>query len=163
MSRLEFLISNVRSEWIIFKKCCSHVLFTREKILFLSLLDRTLVWYDSLTTFSLSRPFLVLLDRDFVLNWHVSDDKKSTRPFCRVSGTEGGEEDTGCTHQTPSLATLFNPLTPLLLPLYLPIVLYACVITKGKWAVQYTTALYRSRIFFFFDSYIFPFSLRRSF
>lgn len=29
-----------------------------------------------------------------------------------MSGTEGGEEDTGCTHQTPSLATLFNPLTP---------------------------------------------------
>lgn len=101
--------------------------------------------------------FLVLLDRDFVLNWHVSDDKKSTRPFCRVSGTEGGEEDTGCTHQTPSLATLFNPLTPLLLPLYLPIVLYACVITKGKWAVQYTTALYHGRIFFFFDSYYSPF------
>lgn len=35
-----------------------------------------------------------------------------------VGSTEGGEEDTGCTHQTPSLATLFNPLTPSTFPLY---------------------------------------------
>lgn len=86
--------------------------------------------------------------------------QESTRPFCRLSGTEGGEEDTGCTHQTPSLATLFNPLTPLPHPLYLSIVFYACVITI-PYEREVSYRIYRvthSRIFFFFDS--FPFSLK---
>lgn len=104
-------------------------LFTRRKFLsrFILSFDVTRINREytillPLSIVSLSRPpgsrFRVKLTR---FRW-----QGSTRPFCRLSGTGGGEEDTGCTHQTPSLATLFNPLTP---SLYLPIVLYACVIT----------------------------------
>lgn len=107
--------------------------------------------------------FLVLLDRDFVLNWHVSDDKKSTRPFCRVSGTEGGEEDTGCTHQTPSLATLFNPLTPPPPPpLPSHCTLCMCNYEREVSCTVYHSAISRSN-FLLLRFLLFSFSLRRSF
>lgn len=108
-----------------------------------------------LSIISLSRPpgsrFRVKLTR---FRW-----QGSTRPFCRLSGTGGGEEDTGCTHQTPSLATLFNPLTP---PLPLPSHCTLCMCNYDpvrKGSKLYNTALHRT---FFFDSYSFS-SLSRSF